>query len=118
MCVCFAWLFDADGDLALVDPKEPVLEKEREKKQEGRIWSRFEERLQRGPKADTQASSSNSKSIMPITVLKPVSIEDTPLLQHHNPMFDLQDTLNPNQATQYLQIGGDTLNPSQITQHP
>ena len=27
-------------------------------------------------------------------------------------------TSNPNQATQYLQIGGDTLNPSQITQHP
>ena len=51
-------------------------------------------------------------------VLKPVSIEDTPLQQYHNPMFDLQDTLNPNQATQYLQIGGDTLNPSQITQHP
>ena len=24
-------------------------------------------------------------------VLKPVSIEDTPLLQHHNPILDLQD---------------------------
>ena len=47
-----------------------------------------------------------------------MSIKYTPLLRHHNPMFDLQDTLNPNQATQYLQIGGDTLNPSQITQHP
>ena len=89
MCVCFAWLFDADGDLALVDPKEPVLEKEREKKQEGRIWSRFEGRLQREPKADTQASSSSSKPITPITVLKPVSIEDTLLLQHHNPTSDL-----------------------------
>ena len=82
MCVCFAWLFDADGDLALIDPKEPVLERERERD------------------------------------FKPMSIKYTPLLRHHNPMFDLQDTLNPNQATQYLQIGGDTLNPSQITQHP
>ena len=25
-------------------------------------------------------------------VLKPVSIEDTPLLQYHNPLFDLQDS--------------------------
>ena len=37
----------------------------------------------------TQASSSNSK---PITVLKPVSIEDTLLLKHHNPVFDFQDS--------------------------
>ena len=42
--------------------------------------------------ANTQASSSNSKSITLIIVLKPVSIEDTPLLQHHNPIFDLQDS--------------------------
>ena len=99
VCVCFAWLFNADGDLALSDPKEPVLEREREKKQEGRIWTRSEGRLQREPKADTQASSSNSKPITPITVLKPVSIEDTPLLLHHNPISDLQDTSNPNQIT-------------------
>ena len=33
MCVCFAWLFDADGDLALIDP-ELVLEREREKERE------------------------------------------------------------------------------------
>ena len=32
MCVCFAWLFDADGDLALIDPKKFVLEREKEKK--------------------------------------------------------------------------------------
>ena len=25
-------------------------------------------------------------------IVKPVSIEDTPLLQHHNPVFDLQDS--------------------------
>ena len=25
-------------------------------------------------------------------VLKPMSIEDTPLLHHHNPVFDLQDS--------------------------
>ena len=57
MCVCFAWLFDADDDLALIDPRKPVLERERErkreKKQEGRIWPRSEGRLQRGPKVDT-----------------------------------------------------------------
>ena len=28
----------------------------------------------------------------PIMVLKPVSIEDTPLLQHHNLRFDLQNS--------------------------
>ena len=27
-------------------------------------------------------------------VLKLMSIEDTPLLQHHNPIFDLQDSLS------------------------
>ncbi|KAK9984365.1 hypothetical protein SO802_033890 [Lithocarpus litseifolius] len=53
-----------------------------------------EELLQREPKADNQASSSKSKSITPFTVLKPVSIEDTPLLQHHNPIFDIQDSSN------------------------
>ena len=63
VCVCFAWLFDANGDLALIDPKEPVLEREREKKQEGRIWSSYERRLQRVPKANTQANSSSSKPI-------------------------------------------------------
>ena len=48
--------------------------------------------MQREPKADTQASSSISKPITLITVLRLVSIEDTPLLQHHNPIFDLQDS--------------------------
>ena len=33
-----------------------------------------------------QPYSSSSKSIM---VLKPMSIKDTPLLQYHNPVFDL-----------------------------
>ena len=91
MCVCFAWLFDADDDLALIDLREPVLErgKEGEIKQDGRIWSRSEGKLQREPKADTQASSSSSKPITPITILKSSSIEETLLLQHHNPIFDL-----------------------------
>ena len=65
VCVCFAWLVDADGDLGLIDPKEPVLEKETEtetkketetetkRKQEGRIWSRFEGWMQREPKLET-----------------------------------------------------------------
>ena len=48
--------------------------------------------MQREPKADTQANSSSSKPITPIMVLKPISIEDTLLLQHHNPIFDLQDS--------------------------
>ena len=84
MCVyvCFAWLVDVDGDLALIDPGKPVLERERER----RVWSRLEGKLQRESKDDTQASSSSSK---PITVLKPVSIEDILLLQHHNLVFDL-----------------------------
>ncbi|XP_030943400.1 uncharacterized protein LOC115968221 [Quercus lobata] len=56
---------------------------------QGRIWSRSEGRLQREPKLDAQASSSNSKHVTPITILKPSSIEETPLLQHHNPIFDL-----------------------------
>ncbi|XP_065633613.1 transcription factor MYB20-like [Quercus suber] len=37
-------------------------------------------------------SSSNSK---PIKVLKPVSIQDSPLLQHHNLVFNLQDNPKP-----------------------
>ena len=51
-------------------------------------------------------------------VLKPLSIEETPLLQHHNPIFNLQDTSNPNQITQHPQMGGDTSNPNQTTQYP
>ena len=54
------------------------------------IWSRSEGRLQREPKADIQANRSNSKPITPISILKPTSIEDTSLLQNHNPIFDLQ----------------------------
>ena len=56
MCVCFAWLFDADGYLALIDPRKPVLKRERERERErerGIILSRSKGRLQRGPKADT-----------------------------------------------------------------
>ena len=86
VCVCFACLVDVDGDLALIDPKKPVREREREREREGRVWSRLEGKLQRESKDDTQASSSSSK---PITVLKPVSIEDILLLQHHNLVFDL-----------------------------
>ena len=48
--------------------------------------------VQREPKPDTQACSSSSKHVTPITILKPSSIEETPLLQHHNPIFDLQDS--------------------------
>ena len=48
--------------------------------------------MQREPKPDTQASSSSSKLVTPITILKPLSIEETPLLLHHNPIFDLQDS--------------------------
>ena len=76
MCVCFAWLVDVDGNHALIDPRNPILERERG----GRIWSRFEGRLQREPKVDTQASSYSSKPITPITVLKLTSIKDTLLL--------------------------------------
>ena len=79
-------MVDVDGDLALIEPRKPVLEREREVDTKGRIWSRSDGRLQREPKADTQASNSSSK---PIMVLKLVSIKDTPLLQHHNPVFDL-----------------------------
>ena len=46
-----------------------------------------------------------------------MSIEDTLLLQHHNPMSGLQDTTNPNQATQHPQMEGDASNPNQATQH-
>ena len=35
MCVCFAWLVDVDGDLALIDPRKPILEREREREEFG-----------------------------------------------------------------------------------
>ena len=47
--VCFAWLVYVDGDLALIDPGKPVLERERER----RVWSRLEGKLQRESKDDT-----------------------------------------------------------------
>ena len=34
MCVCFAWLVDVDGDLALIDPRKLVRERERERERE------------------------------------------------------------------------------------
>ena len=83
MCF-FGWLIDVDRDLALIDLTKPFLR--------GEFWSRSEGRFQREPKTDTQANSFSSKPITSITVLKPVSIEDTPLLQHHNLVFDLQDS--------------------------
>ena len=54
-----------------------------------RIWSRSEGRLQRESKNDSQARSSSSK---PIIVLKPLSVEGTPQLQHLNLVFNLQDS--------------------------
>jgi len=30
VCVCFAWLVDVDGNLALIDPRKPERERERE----------------------------------------------------------------------------------------
>ena len=44
MCVCFAWLFDADGDLALIDPRKPILEWEKKKKQEGILLKHIKDR--------------------------------------------------------------------------
>ena len=48
--------------------------------------------MQREPKSDTQADSSSSKPVTPITILKLSSIKETPLLQYHNPIFDLKDS--------------------------
>ena len=36
MCFVLAWLFDANGDLALMDPKEHVLEKDRKKERKSK----------------------------------------------------------------------------------
>ena len=51
------------------------------------IWRKATKRT----KARHLSSSSSSKPVTPITTLKPSSIEETPLLQHHNPIIDLQD---------------------------
>ena len=74
VCVCLVHDL-VDGDLVLINPAKPVIKGE------------FGQDLKEG---------SNSKPSTPIMVLKPVSIEDTPLLQHHNLIFNLQDTLNHN----------------------
>ena len=75
---------DVDGVLALINSTKHVIRGE----------SGQEGRLQREPKPDAQASSSSFKPVTPITILKPSSIEETPLLQHYNPIFDLQDSLS------------------------
>ena len=75
---------NVDGVLALINLTKLV--------NKGRVYSRSEGRLQREPKPDTQASSSSSKPVTPITIQKPSNIEETPLLQHHNPIFDFQDS--------------------------
>ena len=79
------------GDLTLINPTKPIIR--------GEFGQDLKEGYKREPKADTQASSSISKPITLIMVLRLVSIEDTSLLQHHNPIFDLQDTSNSNQIT-------------------
>ena len=51
--------------------------------------------LQRESKNNSQARSSSSK---PITVLKPLSIEGNPQLQHLNLVFDMQDSPSPKKS--------------------
>ena len=65
----------------MIDPTKPFLR--------GEFGQDQREDSKENPKTDIQASSSSSK---PITVLKLVNIGDIPLLQHHNPVFDLQDS--------------------------
>ena len=65
----------------MFDPTKPFLR--------GELGQDQKEDSKENPKTDIQASSSSSK---PITILKLMSIGDIPLLQHHNPMFDLQDS--------------------------
>ena len=72
-----------DGDFALINLTKPIIR--------GEFGQDLKEGYKEDLKVDTQASSSSSKPITPIMVLKPVSIEATPLLQHHNPIFDLQN---------------------------
>ena len=48
MCVCFSLLFDVDGDLALIDPREPVVERKRERRKRGE----FGQDLKEGCKED------------------------------------------------------------------
>ena len=78
-------MIDVDGDLTLINPIKPVIRGE------------FVQDSKEGCKENLRPTL----KLTPITVLKPVSIEATPLLQHHNPIFDLQDTSNPNQITQH-----------------
>ena len=51
-------------------------------------------------------------SSKPITVMNPMSIEDTPLLQYRNPVFDLQDSPSHKKSEDSITIveGGEHLN--------
>ena len=69
VCVCFAWLFDADGDLALIDPRELVLERERERERK-----RKRKRGELG-----QDSKEGCKENLRLT-LKPVALVPSPSL--------------------------------------
>ena len=69
VCVCFTWLFDADGDLALIDPRELVLERERERERK-----RKRKRGELG-----QDSKEGCKENLRLT-LKPVALVPSPSL--------------------------------------
>ena len=86
-------MIDVDGDLALINPTKLVIREE------------FGEDPKEGCKENRRPTLKPvalvSKPITPIMILKLMSIEDIVLLQHHNPIFDLQDTSNTNQITQH-----------------
>ena len=69
MCVCFAWLFDADDDLALIDLREPVLEREREKERKSKRGE-YGQDLKEGCKEDLR---STLKPIAPVPSPSPRS---------------------------------------------
>ena len=73
----FGWLIDVDGDLASINPTEPFLREE------------FSEDQREDSKENLKITHK-----LTIIVQKPVSIKDTPLLQHHNLVFNLQDNLS------------------------
>ena len=66
-----------------------------------RIWSRSKGRLQRESKNDSQANNYSSK---PITILKPLSIEGIPQLQHLNFVFNLQDSPSHKESEDFVSM--------------
>ena len=113
MCVCFAWFFDADGDLALIDPKEPVLEREKERERER---DRERERLQTHEHKVHSIAATSQSHVRPTRHFKPQSSNPIPTNwgRHFKPQSNNPTSINGGRHFKSPHLETDNIKPKTI----